>query len=249
MVSLEKFRNHFKGFEDYYVIIGGTACTVLFENYGEHFRVTKDIDMVVIMENIDIDFTRCFWNFIREAQYKSIYECKQDKKLYRFTNPKSELYPKMIELFSRRQIEFPIDNNSHLTPIHIDDDISSLSAILLNEDYYLFLKKGIKIIDGLSILDEAHLIPFKIKACLEIKERVEKGERGQSRHIRKHRNDVLKLITLLYENQKVELNSTLSKDMEQFIEYLKNEEISKDLIDKDTAIEMLESIYLDKVNV
>ena len=47
MVGLEKFRNHFKSFEDYYVIIGGTACTVLFENYGEHFRVTKDIDMVV----------------------------------------------------------------------------------------------------------------------------------------------------------------------------------------------------------
>ena len=85
-------------------------------------------------------------DFIREAQYKSIYECKQDKKLYRFTNPKSELYPKMIELFSRKPIEFPIDNNSHLTPIHIDDDISSLSAILLNEDYYLFLKKGIKIL-------------------------------------------------------------------------------------------------------
>ena len=35
MIGLEKFKNHFKGFEDYYVIIGGTACTVLFENYGK----------------------------------------------------------------------------------------------------------------------------------------------------------------------------------------------------------------------
>ena len=124
MIGLEKFKNHFKGFEDYYVIIGGTACTVLFENYGESFRATKDI---------------------HEAHYKSIYECNQDKKLYRFTNPKSELYPKMIGLFSRKPIEFPIDDLSHLTPIHIDDDISSLSAILLNEDYYHFLKSGIKI--------------------------------------------------------------------------------------------------------
>ena len=87
------------------MIIGGTACTVLFENYGESFRATKDIDMVVLMENIDVDFTKRFWSFIHEAHYKSIYECNQDKKLYRFTNPKSELYPKMIELFSRKPIE------------------------------------------------------------------------------------------------------------------------------------------------
>mgnify|MGYP004589918467 CR=1 FL=1 len=45
MIGSEKFKCHFKGFEDYYVIIGGTACTVLFENYGESFRATKDIDM------------------------------------------------------------------------------------------------------------------------------------------------------------------------------------------------------------
>ena len=231
------------------MIIGGIACTVLFENYGESFRATKDIDMVVLMENIDVDFTKRFWSFIHEAHYKSIYECNQDKKLYRFTNPKSELYPKMIELFSRKPIEFPIDDLSHLTPIHIDDDISSLSAILLNEDYYHFLKSGIKIIDGLPVLDEVHLIPFKVKAYIEIKERVLQGERGQSRHIRKHRNDVLKLLTLLYEDKKIELNGILKVDMKQFIESLKDEDISKDVIGKDTAIEILETIYLDKVKV
>mgnify|MGYP000884583899 CR=1 FL=1 len=70
-------------------------------------------------------------------------------------------------------------------------------------NYYHFLKSGIKIIDGLPVLDEAHLIPFKVKAYIEIKERVLQGERGQSRHIRKHRNDVLKLLTLLYEDKKI----------------------------------------------
>ena len=71
------------------------------------------------------------------------------------------LYPKMIELFSRKPIEFPIDDLLHLTPIHIDDDISNLSAILLNEDYYHFLKSGIKIIDGLPVLDEHILSRLK----------------------------------------------------------------------------------------
>lgn len=37
--------------------------------------------------------------------------------------------------------------------------------------------------------------------------------------------------------------------MKQFIESLKDEDISKDVIGKDTAIEMLETIYLDKVKV
>ena len=37
--------------------------------------------------------------------------------------------------------------------------------------------------------------------------------------------------------------------MKQFIESLKDEDISKVVIDKDTAIEILETIYLDKVKV
>lgn len=35
--------------------------------------------MVVLMENLDVDFTKRFWSFIHEAHYKSIYECNQDK--------------------------------------------------------------------------------------------------------------------------------------------------------------------------
>ena len=51
------------------------------------------------------------------------------------------------------------------------------------------------------------------------------------------------------EDKKIELNGILKVDMKQFIESLKEEDISKGLIDKDTAIEMLETIYLDKVKV
>lgn len=57
------------------------------------------------------------------------------------------------------------------------------------------------------------------------------------------------MLTLLYEDKKIELNGILKVDMKQFVEALKEEEVSKDLIDKDTAIEMLETIYLDKVKV
>ena len=69
----------------------------------------------------------------------------------------------MIELFSRVP-DLPLLPHAHLTPVHIADDISSLSAILLNDDYYAFLLSGRRIIDGLSVLDEKYLIPFKVKA-------------------------------------------------------------------------------------
>ena len=39
----------------------------------------------------------------------------------------------MIELFCRS--DFKLKDAKGITPIHIDDEVSSLSAILLNDDY------------------------------------------------------------------------------------------------------------------
>lgn len=43
MIGLQVFKEHFQGYEDHYVIIGGTACTVLFSEIEENFRGTRDI--------------------------------------------------------------------------------------------------------------------------------------------------------------------------------------------------------------
>ena len=56
----------------------------------------------------------------------------------------------MIELFART--EFKLREPNVLTPIHIDDDISCLSGILLNRDYYNTLLKGRVVVNGLSVL-------------------------------------------------------------------------------------------------
>ena len=40
----------------------------------------------------------------------------------------------MIELFCRS--DFKLKDAKGIIPIHIDDEVSSLSAILLNDDYY-----------------------------------------------------------------------------------------------------------------
>ena len=78
-----------------------------------------------------------------------------------------------------------------IVPIHIDNSISSLSAILLNESYYNFLINGTGVTDGMSVLNAEHIIPFKAKAWLDLTERKANGEHVDSRDIKKHKNDVL----------------------------------------------------------
>ncbi|MCH4183405.1 MAG: hypothetical protein LKF48_09655 [Prevotella sp.] len=43
--SIEQFKAFFAGFEDNYVIIGGTACEIHEEIYTQTPRATKDIDI------------------------------------------------------------------------------------------------------------------------------------------------------------------------------------------------------------
>ncbi len=53
VVGLPRFEEHFKKFQDCFVIIGGTACSILFGEENLKFRATKDIDMVLILEGRD----------------------------------------------------------------------------------------------------------------------------------------------------------------------------------------------------
>lgn len=48
--GLQLIRTAFAGYEDSYVIIGGTACDIIMTDNDLDFRATKDIDMVLIAE-------------------------------------------------------------------------------------------------------------------------------------------------------------------------------------------------------
>lgn len=67
-----KFKEQFKGYEDQYVIIGGTACDLIMENEELPFRATKDIDIVLIVESITAEFGKKFWEYAKEAEYKHL---------------------------------------------------------------------------------------------------------------------------------------------------------------------------------
>lgn len=72
MIGIEKFKEYFSGYEDQYVIIGGTACELLMENEELDFRATKDIDIVIILESLTKELGKIFWDFILEAGYQHI---------------------------------------------------------------------------------------------------------------------------------------------------------------------------------
>ena len=223
--GLEIFRTTFAKFSDSYILIGGAACDVQLEQSGMPFRVTRDLDIVLCVESLTPEFGRAFWNFVREGGYQIQEKTTGEKKFYRFRKPSSPDYPAMLELFSRQPKNFEIAQESVLTPIPIEEEISSLSAILLNEEYYNFIQSHKTQIDEISLLSIEGLIALKIKAWLDLSERKSNGEQIDSKDIKKHKNDIFRLFVSLPGNAFASLTTGIENDVRQFIAKMANEEI------------------------
>lgn len=248
--GIESFRKWFQGYEEQYAIIGGTACDLLMTDEGLDFRATKDIDLVLIIEAVDADFGHRFWEYVIAAGYEHRNRSTGEPQFYRFTNPRTKEYPTMIELFTRLPDAVILPENATLSPLPMEDDISSLSAILLDEDYYEFLKKGRIQLSEVTVLDVPYLIPFKAKAWLDLSQRKAEGGRVDSRSIRKHKNDVFRLTELLDRNIKPLsfLPDAIKADMSKFAESMRAEDVNLKQISilgksKEDILEELEIIY------
>lgn len=213
--GMDVFREFFSDYSDQYVLIGGAVCDISFGNNDVDFRATRDLDMVLIVEALTTEFGQRFWDFLRQGKYRNRARSSGTPQFYRFDKPEEPGYPLMIELFSRTGWTERIDGI--LTPIHIDDSVSSLSAILLNDTYYELLLKGREMIDGISVLSPAYLIPFKAKAWLDLNGRSERGEHVDSRNIKKHRNDIIRIVAELV-LEPCELSAVVKEDINAFVE-------------------------------
>jgi hypothetical protein len=223
--GLDLFREHFRGFADRYLLIGGTACDLAMGEAGLEFRATRDLDIVLCIEALDKEFVEAFWSFIRDGNYRVQEKSTGGKQYYRFQKPETKGYPSMLELFSRKPDALLLDDESHLTPIPTDKDVSSLSAILLSDDYYYFLRAGRKESDGLVFVGPEHLVPLKARAWLDLSERKSKGEAIDSRSIRKHRNDVFRLYLILRPDFDGEVPDSIKGDMKEFLSRMDKEAI------------------------
>ena len=72
--GIDSFREKFKDYTDYYTIIGGTACDILLSEADLPFRATKDIDMILIMEDNFPEFASIFWEYIMNILVRE-YRC------------------------------------------------------------------------------------------------------------------------------------------------------------------------------
>ena len=90
--------------------------------------------MVLIIESLTSEFGITFWEFIKTGKYQNRQKSTGVPQYYRFDKPEEPDFPTMIELFSRTAF-IPDAPDVHCMPIHIDAEISSLSAILLDSDY------------------------------------------------------------------------------------------------------------------
>lgn len=216
MKGFDVFRAHFAGFAHQYVLIGGAACDIIMDEVGLAFRATKDLDIVILVEALDAAFGQQFWAFVDAGGYQQRERSSGDKEFYRFQKPANPEFPSMLELFSRAPDTITPAEGSGLTPLPIDEDIASLSAILLDEHYYTALIENRRIIDDVAVLDERLLIPFKAKAHLDLANRRERGEQIDSRQVRKHRTDVFRLIQLLPDSERVTLSEPIMADLASF---------------------------------
>lgn len=222
VIGLDRFRKHFAPYTDQYILIGGTACTLVMQEAGLDFRATKDLDIVLYVEALREDFVRAFWLFVEEGGYANRQLSTSKDIFYRFSSPNKSDYPAMLELFSRIPDGVKLSGQGHLTPIPIDESIASLSAILLDEDYYHFIHSGKIKINDLPMLHATHLIPIKARAYIDLLNRKMSGEKIDDRDIRKHKNDVIRLFQLLSPESRIKLPISIQNDFRIFLADIKD---------------------------
>jgi len=223
--GLNLFRDHLRDFADRYVLIGGTACDLVMSDVGLHFRATRDLDIVLCIEALDKVFAEAFWAFVRAGEYRLQETATGKKRFYRFQAPAKPEYPAMLELFSRVPEALTVADESHLTPIPIDEEISSLSAILLDDAYYGWIQVGKRYIEGVPVVGPEYLIPLKAKAWLDLSARREAGAGIDSKTIRKHKNDVFRLFQVIDPGARPMTPPAVSRDMDEFIGRIAAEQV------------------------
>ncbi|WP_231373900.1 hypothetical protein [Thioalkalivibrio sp. ALE11] len=217
MRGLELFAERLAGFEDCYVLIGGSAAYLVQEDAGLEPRATRDLDIVLCVESLTFEFGQRMWEFIEEGGYESRQVGDKPRNFYRFSKPSDPRFPAMLEFFAREPGHLPLIEDSHLTPVPIDEAVVSLSAILLEADYYSLIHDHKREFLGVPVITEHALIPLKARAWLDLSKRKTAGEPVDSKNVKKHRNDIFRLSRLLVPGETVELPGIARDDMREFL--------------------------------
>lgn len=227
--GLDIFKKYFAEFTGNYVIIGGTARDIIIEEAGFEPKGTKDVDIILIVEALNKDFVKTFWEFIKDGEYEVREKNDDDRKYYRFNKPHNEEFPFEIELFSRNPNLLDFDEEAHLTPIPVDEGLTSLSAILLDDEYYQFMIAHSEVVNDLHLAQKEALICLKAKAFLDLSKRREEGGEIDKRKIRKHHTDIFRLALALGSGDYFELPKGIKTDLQQYLKQIAGDLPGKEL--------------------
>ena len=187
VVGLEAFARAFSADANQYVLIGGGAVVLHLQKAGFHARATKDLDLVLTAQALDPEFAQRFWAFVGSGQYERWEKASGEPVRYRFLKPKAADYPAMIELLGRPLGDPPA--GQRVVPMHAADDLSDLSAILVDEDI-------LQVVRG-----------------------------HQSTDIKKHRNDVFRMASLLAPGDHPLVPESVQKDLDRFLALLESDTV------------------------
>lgn len=215
--GLDKFRAHFEQNRDAFVLIGGVACHEWLASQGLPFRVTKDIDLVLIIEALDQSFVERLWAFIEAGNYE-IREKAGNRELYRFSKPRDDTYPAMIEIFSRKPGGIDLGEGQRVVPIAIDEGSASLSAILLDDAYYSLILNHRTQDGDLPRVKPAALVPLKARAWLDLTKREKEGQKIDAKDIAKHRADVFRIAATLPGEPGPNIPDSVRADLKAFLD-------------------------------
>lgn len=222
--GLDTFASYFAGDEACYVLIGGVATQLALENARMQARRTRDLDIVLCVEVVDARFVQKLWAFVDAGGYEVRQQGGEPRCFHRFAKPQAPHFPEQLELFARAPGAFPLKAGSHRTPVPIDEDMLSLSAILLDDAYYGFLSAHTQTLAGVRVVTEQALIPLKARAWLDLSERKANGIGSvDSKQIKKHRNDVLALAQLVTGIPSPDIPPAIRHDVARFIDTVRSE--------------------------
>ena len=245
LAGLSHFEEHFRELKDQYVIVGGFATLMLLDReLPNHGKATYDIDLV-LLTSTSVEMTDKIKTYVREGGYTIQKGQDSRYQYYRFVDPKIEGYAKEIELFAAEEYGIELDEEQHIIPIDPNEGLYSLSAIMLDHDYFNMIKNNIEEIDGIPYSNTLATMLLKMSAVYDL------YHRGEDKW-KKHRRDILKLTLLLTGEERLVLTGRMIEDVTFFkaeIEKLTPKVIRQIVgksiaVDKDAITHSIEQVFV-----
>lgn len=224
--GLNHFKKYFKDDMDKFILIGGSATILSLEAIGmSRYKGTKDLDLVFVIEVLNKAFIDKFLEYVKLGGYETKV-ANGKSQFYRFENSKNNNFPKMIEILSRKSDVFKELDLKTATKLTVAEEISSLSALILDENYYQFIRKNSTLQDGIYIATMECLVILKIRAYNDLILKKDGGDHHVKRgDVNKHKNDVFRIAQNFNDTQRVKCIDFMKEDIKLFRDNLKNDEV------------------------